>query len=230
MPNTLGMYIPQTYYSIGNNLKILILLFICFNLFAQEDYSLKVAYGKATSSDFGEAIFLDWKSSSIDSTVLALDGGYLLKEGAFESPLDFYIKMGLSKFKDSSGYQTNKYGTFYYKDKDVYEATLYIKAYWNFDFLQNRVRVGFGEGVSYTDNILNVEKYEADSENDNNSKILNYLDFSVDFDFGKLIRYQPLYATYIGWTIKHRSGIYGLINDVKRGGSNYNTIYLERKF
>ncbi len=210
--------------------KIVLLLFVCFNLFAQDDYSLRLASGKATASDFGEAIFLDWKSSSIDSTVLALDGGYLLKEGAFEWPMDIYVKMGLSKFRDSSGYQTNGYGEFYYKSKDVYEGTLYIKAYWNFDFLQNRIRLALGEGVSYTDNILNVEKYEADSENDNNSKILNYLDFSIDFDFGRLVRYKPLHGTHIGWAIKHRSGIYGLINDVKRGGSNYNTIYLEKNF
>ena len=211
-------------------MKIFILLFVFFNLYAQGDYSLRLASGKATASDFGEAVFLDWKSSSIDSDVLALDGAYLLKDGAFEWPLDIYIKVGLSKFRDSDGYQSNEYGTFYYKNKDVYEGTLYIKAFWNFDFLQNRIRVGFGEGISYTDSILNVEKYEADSENDNNSNFLNYLDFSVDFDFGKLVRYKPLHGTYIGWAIKHRSGVYGLINDVKRGGSNYNTLYLEKSF
>jgi len=211
-------------------LKILILLFVCFNLFAQDDYSLRLASGKATASDFGEAIFLDWKSSPVDSTVLALDGGYLLKEGAFEWPMDIYVKAGLSRFSEKSTMQINQYGSFYYKNRDVYEATLYLKAYWNFDFWQNRIRIAIGEGLSYTDSILSTEKYEADSENDNNSNFLNYLDFSVDFDFGRLIRYKPLHGTYIGWAIKHRSGIYGLINNVKRGGSNYNTIYLEKSF
>ena len=211
-------------------MKIFILLFVFFNLFAQDDYSLRIASGKATASDLGEAIFLNWESSAISSDVLALDGGYLLKESAFDWPMDVYIKMGLSKFRDSSGYQSNEYGVFNYKSKDVYEGVLYIKAYWNFDFLQNRIRLALGEGISYTDNILNVEKYEADSENDNNSNFLNYLDFSVDFDFGRLIRYEPLHGTYIGWAIKHRSGIYGLINNVRRGGSNYNTIYLEKIF
>ena len=226
----LGIYNSPLYLLLGKILKILVLLFICFNLFAQEKYSVRVAYGEATSSDFGEAVFLDWKSSDIESRVLAVDGAYLLKEGAFEWPMDVYVKVGFSKFSEDSGYQSNSYGEFFYKDKDVYEGTLYIKAYWNFDFLQNRIRVGFGEGLSYTDTILNTEKYEADSENDNNSNILNYLDFSVDFDFGRLVGYKPLHATYIGWAIKHRSGIYGLINDVKRGGSNYNTIYLEKNF
>ncbi len=211
-------------------MKIFILLFVFFNLFAQGDYSFRLASGRATKSDFGEAIFCDWKSSDITSNVVSLDGGYLLTKGAFEWPMDVYVKVALSKFKDSGGYQSNKYGNFYYKNQDVYEAIVYIKAFWNFNFLQNKMRLGFGEGVSYTDTILNVEKYEADSENDNNSYFLNYLDFSVDFDFGKLIRYEPLHNTYIGWAIKHRSGIYGLINNVRRGGSNYNVIYLEKSF
>jgi len=210
--------------------RLFVLVFVVLNLFAKDDYSLRIASGKATGSDFGEAIFLDWKSSPIDSSVLAVDGGYLLKENAFELPMDIYLKTGFARFKDKSGYQNNGYVSFVYASKDVYEATLYLKAYWNFDFLQNRLRVAIGEGVSYTDNLLNVEKYEADDENDNNSKILNYLDFSVDFDFGRLVGYKPLKDTYIGWAIKHRSGIYGLINDVKRGGSNYNTFYIEKDF
>jgi outer membrane protein len=53
---------------------------------------------------------------------------------------------------------------------------------------------------------------------------------SVDFDIGKLISYKPLHGTYIGWALKHRSGIFGLINNVRKGGSNYNTIFLERNF
>ena len=208
-------------------MRIFVLLFFCLSLFAQEKYSLRVAYGKATASDLGEVVLLNWESSPVESRVLAVDGGYLLKENAFKSPLDFYLKGGLSRFSEKGAIQD---GGFVYKAKDVYEATFYIKAYWNFDFLQNRVRVGFGEGASYTSSVLNTEKYEADGKNDNNSKFLNYLDITVDFDVGRMVGYKPMHDTYIGWAIKHRSGIYGLINNVRRGGSNYNTIYLEKKF
>ncbi len=190
------------------------------NLVAQDEYSLKVAYGEASSSDFGEIISGNIKAHAEDLKVTAIDGGYLLKEGAFEWPMDVYLKGGLSYFDDSS-----------VEGRDnVYEAVLYIKAYWNFDFLNNRIRVGFGEGVSYTSAIIYTEYKEAFDENDNNSNWLNYIDFSVDFDFGRLITYKPLYGTYIGWAIKHRSGVYGLINNVNNGGSNYNTIYLEKNF
>ena len=160
------------------------------------------------------------KSHDEDLTVLSVDGGYLLKDGAYEWPLDIYLKGGLSYFDDSSVDGRD----------NVYEATLYIKAYWNFDFLDNRVRVGFGEGISYTSAIIYTEYKEALDEDDHNSNWLNYIDFSVDFDLGRLVTYKPLHGTYVGWAIKHRSGIYGLINNVNNGGSNYNTFYLEKNF
>lgn len=190
------------------------------NLSAQDDYSFRVAYGKVTSSDFGEILSGNIKAHEKDLRVLAFDAGYLLEESLFELPVDFYLKAGVASF-DENGF----------KD-DVYETTLYFKAYWNFDFLQNRVRVGFGEGVSYTDKLLLTEYLEAQSQTpvDNNSKILNYIDFSLDVDIGKLFGYKQLEGTNLGFAIKHRSGIYGLINNVRRGGSNYNTLYIESKF
>jgi len=190
------------------------------NLSAQDDYSFRVAYGKVTSSDFGEILSGNIKAHEKDLRVLALDAGYLLEESLFALPVDFYLKAGVASF-DENGF----------KD-DVYETTLYFKAYWNFDFLQNRVRVGFCEGVSYTDKLLLTEYLEAQSQTpvDNNSKILNYIDLSLDFDMGKLFGYKQLEGTNLGFAIKHRSGIYGLINSVRRGGSNYNTLYIESKF
>jgi len=202
-------------------LKILVLLFFCLSLlFGNDFYSLRVAHGKATKSDFGQIILGDIESHEKYLSVIGLDGGYLLKKDFLDIPLDIYAKGGLSYFNDSA-----------VRDRDnVFEATLYIKAYYNFDFLDNRVRVGFGEGGSYTTSILYTEYQEAKEENDNNSNYLNYIDLSVDFDIGKLISYKPLHGTYIGWALKHRSGIFGLINNVRKGGSNYNTIFLERNF
>ena len=200
-------------------MRFFILFVILFTgLSANKDYSLRVAYGEPTKSDFLEVLTGDVKSHPYNVSVLSLDGGYLLKKDAFDLPIDFYIKAGLSHF-DENGLQ-----------KDVYEGTLYIKAYYNIDFWSNRIRVGFGEGGSYTSHVLAVEKLEATQEKDNNSKYLNYIDFSLDLDLGRLVHYKPLYDTSLGWAIKHRSGIFGLINNVRHGGSNYNTVYLETKF
>ena len=198
-------------------MKIILLLLLTLNLIAADDYSLRLAYGTASENDLGEIISGDFGSHSEDLNVLALDGGYLLKESAFEWPMDVYAKAGLSYFDEGSY-------------SDVYEMTLYIKAYWNFDFLGNRIRAGIGEGISYTSDILRTEYLEAQAKEDNNSNFLNYIDVSVDVDFGKLIRYKPLHNTYLGYALKHRSGIYGLINGVTNGGSNYNTLYIEKNF
>ena len=199
----------------------MLFIFLSQSLSAQDDYSLRLAYGKASQSDLGNIISGDFFSNNhIENLkVYALDGGYLLKESLFGWPLDTYIKGGFSYF-DESGASRD----------DLYEMTLSLKAYWNFNFLSNRIRFGFAEGVSYTSGILYVEYEEAISKNDNNSRILNYLDISLDFDLGRLIHYKPIYNTYIGWALKHRSGIFGLINNVESGGSNYNTIYLEKNF
>ncbi|MFT7003279.1 MAG: hypothetical protein ACJAWW_000625 [Sulfurimonas sp.] len=199
-------------------MKYLVLLFLFLSLNADENYSLRLAHGQVTNSDFGEVIFLDLQSYNKDLKVTSLDAGYLLKKDAFGLPLDFYAKGGLSYF-DEAGLQD-----------DIYEGTIYIKAYWNIDFLKNRVRLGFGEGASYTSNVLYYEKEEALQNADNNSKYLNYIDLSVDFDLGRLVRYEPLKETYLGVALKHRSGIFGLINNVEEGGSNYYVFSLERNF
>ena len=199
-------------------MKYLVLLFLFLNLSANDDYSIRIAHGKVTNSDFGEVVFLDVKSYPEDLKVTSVDAGYLLKKGLFDLPFDLYAKGGLSYF-DEAGLQD-----------DIYEGTLYIKVYWNIDFLKNRVRLGFGEGGSYTSNILYYEKQEAIQNRDNNSKFLNYIDFSLDFDIGRLVKYEPLKNTYLGLVVKHRSGIFGLINNVEKGGSNYYALSLEKNF
>lgn len=203
-------------------MKLFLLFILAFNLVAhaEDDYLFRMAYGKATASTLGEVLVADIKASQYDFRVFALDGGYLLKRKAFEWPMDVYVKAGLSHFDDSAYALASS--------SSIYEATLYIKAYWNFDFLENRVRVGLGEGGSYTTDILSIEYLEDPTSK--KSYFLNYIDLSADFDLGRLFHYKPLYDTYVGWALKHRSGIYGLINGVTKGGSNYNTLYLEKSF
>lgn len=193
----------------------MMLLFL--NLIAKDDYSLRVAYGSATDNSLGDILSGNLGSNPEYLSAWALDGGYLLKKEMFDLPINIYAKSSISYFDEGI-------------HNSVYELTAYIKAYWNFEVLKNRFRFGFGEGVSYTSSILRVEYLEATSKSDNNSKYLNYLDISIDFELGKLISYKAMNNTFIGFVIKHRSGIYGLINSVKRGGSNYNCFFIEKNF
>ena len=200
-------------------MKLFLLFLLAFNLLAQEEYSLRVAYGEASTKDLGDIIAFHSDKHPDNLTVFALDGGYLLKQNLFELPFDLYARGGVSYFDEGDSPRKSS----------IYEGTLYIKLYYNMDFLQNRVRLGLGEGISYTSDVLWSEYNEATAEGDNYSKFLNYLDLSIDFDLGRLVRYKPLENTYIGWTIKHRSGVFGLYNGV-HGGSNYNTISIEKNF
>jgi len=200
-------------------LKLILIFLLFFSLYSDEienKYSLRVAYGTASENNLGEIISGSFGSHTRNLSVYSLDGGYLLKKEIFDWPLDIYAKGGLSYFDED-------------QFDNMFEATIYLKAYLNLDFWGNRVRLGAAEGLSYAQNIPESEAIESMEEGDNSSKFLNYLDLSIDFDIGKLIRYKPMHKTYIGYALKHRSGIFGTFNGVK-GGSNYNMFYLEKNF
>ena len=178
---------------------------------------MRVVYGVATVNSLADVIMGDLGSHPENLSVVAIDAGCLLKKDLFNLPIDIYAKGGFSYFNEGS-------------HDNTYEILTYIKAFYNIDFLDNRVRFGFGEGVSYTTSLLEAERYESSQDGGNTSKFLNYLDISLDFDIGKLINCRLMHQTYVGILLKHRSGIFGLINNVRNGGSNYNSIYLEKNF
>ncbi|MDD2357123.1 MAG: hypothetical protein PHX13_04360 [Thiovulaceae bacterium] len=196
----------------------LFLSLFVINLFAEDNYEVGIAYGHPDSNDFGEILSSQTAPYSTNTKVVMIDVGYKIIDDAFDLPLDFYIKGGLAKFFEN-GY-----------DDDVYENTLYVKAYYALNILQNTLRLGFAEGASYTYGTLYVEKLDAIKNHGKNSHYLNYLELSLDCDLGKLVKYDPLKDLYIGVEIKHRSGIFGLINNVKHGGSNYEAVYIEKNF
>ena len=203
-------------------MKLILLSLLLLNLAlnAEDKYLMRVAYGTASQNDLGQIITGNPDSTDKYLSVVAVDGGYLLKENFLDLPIDIYLKGGVSIFNEKVNTNT-------------YEAVAYIKAYYNLDFLDNTVRIGLGEGFSYTSRILEVEYDEVNEDpNDvsSSARFLNYLDITVDFDLGKLINYKPMKETYVGYLLKHRSGIFGLINNVDHGGSNYNAFYIEKKF
>ena len=196
----------------------LIFLPYTFLLAASDQWSVRVGYGYSDQNDLGQIISLQPSPHPAGTSAGGVELGYLLSRDTWGVPLDFYLKSGVNRFFEN-GYQP-----------DFNELTFYLKAYWNFRPWEQNIRLGLGEGVSYAFGIPYVEQLEAQAEGDNNSHFLNYLDISLDVDIGRLIRYNPLKETYVGYALKHRSGIYGAINSVHRGGSNYNLFYIEHKF
>jgi len=181
-----------------------------------KDFSLRIGGGYADFNDLGEILILNHQAYEKETYVLNLDGGWRFAENTGDLPFDFYLKGGLSWFNEQ-GYQD-----------DIYEATLYVKVYYKWDFWKNRIRIGVGEGISYASDVPIVEEDDATGDKEV-AKFLNYMDISADFDLGRLIRVKSLEDLYIGYTIKHRSGVFGLYSGVT-GGSNYNMLTIEKNF
>lgn len=207
-------------------MRLLFTLFFLFTvpLMAESEknddlpYSLRVGAGFADFNDLQAILKFDLNHYYKDLYVINIDGGWRAAKDIFGGPIDVYLKGGLSHFNER-GWADN-----------VWEATLYVKFYGKIDFYGNRVRIGFGEGVSYAQEVLVVEQDDADvRENNGVARLLNYLDISVDVDVGRLITVDSLRDLYLGYTIKHRSGIKGLFSGV-HGGSNYLMLTLEKNF
>ena len=191
-------------------------------------FSVRLGYGLANANDFGEVLSGDWQQYYNNTSVYNLDMGWRFWRNVLDFPFDFYLKGGLSYFDEKASYDLRGNGPY----RDFLEATFYAKVYGKIDFFGNRIRIGFGEGVSYAGEIPVVEIDDAthhDGTIDKSQKFLNYLDVSADIDIGRLIRVAPLRDLYLGYTLKHRSSVFGLYGGALNG-SNYNMVTLEKNF
>ncbi len=206
-------------------LRLFFLLFLLISpsIFAQEytnksPYSIRIASGFADFNDLKDILKFNTHRYEKNLYVINVDAGWRMAKNVFDGPVDIYLKSGFSHFNERG-----------YAD-DVYEGTLFAKFFVNLDFLQNRMRLGFGEGISYTNDILVVERDDAALNPENaTARLLNYLDISVDIDVGRLLKVKSMHDLYLGYVIKHRSGIKGLFSGVHRG-SNYLMLSVEKNF
>ncbi len=158
-----------------------------------------------------------------DRTVVAgLSVGRPIVEDFRDWPVDIEWRIELIRYFER-GHQSDFWG-----------HKAYVKAFWK-RFPWNRwvrTRLGFGEGISYAWHIPDTEREEARRRDRNTSRLLNYLDVSIDFNAGDLLRVRRLSGCWIGFLIDHRSGAFGLIDifGSVNGGSNYNTGYVECEF
>ncbi len=111
------------------------------------------------------------------------------------------------------------------------EYVLAIKAYYTFK-LPWRLRFGLAEGLSYVSRVPYVEQSEMDRKGYRASRLLNYLDFSLDINLGDIFNSSSMKTAWLGYSIHHRSGIFESSSAFGRirGGSNYNTVYLQWHF
>ena len=137
-------------------------------------------------------------------------------------PVDLVGYVGLTRH-DERGLQPNGL-----------QLDLFMKAYYHGFPWASRVktRLGFGTGVSLAQRVPHIEASSAALGNEPSSRVLQYLDPSLDISLGDLIGSRTLKETYIGFGVSHRSGIFGssrLLGTVN-GGSNYIYGYVESAF
>jgi outer membrane protein len=118
------------------------------------------------------------------------------------------------------------------KQSDSWQVNGYVKVfYYGFPWSKHvRTRVGLGVGFSYAERVPWDEVRDA-AQGGSTSRLLSYLDPTIDFSLGNLVQSKRLDETYLGIGVSHRSGIFGtsqLLNNAE-GGSNYIYVYIETK-
>jgi outer membrane protein len=184
---------------------------------------VKVMHGKSTDCNLVSVMrFSCASTTTADQTrVSAIEVGRPFIERLNGWPLDFVGYLGLLHH-DERGLQ-----------QDFWQIDAYMKAfYYGFPWSDRvRTRVGFGAGVSYAQKLPFVEQRDQTLRRRNASKLLTYLDPSIDVSVGDLFGVGTLRETYFGFGASHRSGIFGasqLLGNVN-GGSNYIYSYIEWK-
>ena len=182
---------------------------------------VKVLYGKATDCDVAQVMLLKCTSTNtVDQTrVAGIELGRPFVERLNGWPLDFVGYVGLLRHYER-GLQ-----------EDSWQANAYMKAYYyGFPWSHRvRTRLGMGVGISYAERVPYVEMRDQLARGRNSSRLLNYLDPSIDISLGDLIGVKSMGETYVGLGVTHRSGIFGtsrLLGNVN-GGSNYIYSYVE---
>lgn len=182
---------------------------------------VKVLYGQSTDCDMAKVILLKcFSTNTVDETrITSIELGRPFIERLNGLPLDIVGYVGILHHNER-GLQDN-----------TWQINAYMKAYYyGFPWSQRvRTRVGLGVGVSYAERVPFVELRDQQARGRSSSRLLNYLDPSVDISLGDLIGANSMREAYIGIGLSHRSGIFGssrLLGNVN-GGSNYLYSYLE---
>ncbi|MBI1425020.1 MAG: MipA/OmpV family protein [Gammaproteobacteria bacterium] len=180
---------------------------------------LRIATGEATPSNIGEILGGHKVDDPYHNKLTSLFYGYPVTDALFGLPIDVYLTPGLVYHHHSQ------------VQESFYEYVIAMKGYYTFKG-PLRWRLGLAEGLSYSSQINYVERTELEAKGYRPSKVLNYLDFSVDLNIGDIFNSNTLRNTWFGYSIHHRSGIFESGSQFGRikGGSNYTTLYLQQHF
>ena len=178
-------------------------------------------YGLATDCDVAKVALLRCASTQTqDSTRIAsIEIGRPFIESLHGWPLDFVGYVGLMRHDERN------------VQKDFWQLNAYMKGLWYGFPWSDRVmtRLGLGVGLSYASDASMLELRDQARNGRNTSRMLNYLDPTIDVSVGDLLGIPSMKRSFVGLGVSHRSGIFGtsqLLGNVN-GGSNYIYSYVE---
>ena len=170
----------------------------------------------ATESSQSEILTFQEAESDHNNQLSSIFLGIPVADELFSLPVPVYMTPGFI-FHHSSDVQDS-----------TSEYVLAFKIYYTLDWTV-AWRIGLAEGLSYAAKIPYVEKEKVEDKAKTPSRLMNYLDISVDVDLGKLFKTDSLEGLWLGWCIHHRSGIFSgsdAFNEIS-GRSNYNCLYMQ---
>jgi outer membrane protein len=189
----------------------------------------RFAYGWATPSNMGD-ILLRWdvEDDPQNNQMMSVFYGHPVSDSLFGvESLDVYITPGFVYHRAADPYTDPDSGITY----DIQPTTEYIlamKLFWNIKW-PIQWRLGAAEGVSYVKDVTNMEQREMDNNGYRASNAMNFIDVSIDLNIGDLFNATAMRDLWFGYSLHHRSSIFETSSAFGRikGGSNYNTLYLQ---
>lgn len=188
---------------------------------------VKALYGKATADGCHLLKIVTGQCLSTAGTNSTSIAGVQVGRPFIENldgwPIDLVGYVGLVNHNDR-GLQPNG------PQLDVFMKAFYSGFPWS---ARVKTRLGLGMGVSLAQRVPYIEATSQAANGRPASRLLTYLDPTLDISVGDLIGSRALKETFIGLGVSHRSGIFGssrLLGNVNKGGSNYIYGYVESAF
>jgi outer membrane protein len=177
---------------------------------------IRVAHGWGTTSNLGDILTGNTEKDPYNNQMTSIVYGVPVSDDLFGFPLPIYLTPGFIRHHSSE------------VQDSIPEFVLGLKAFYTFKW-PITWRLGATEGLSYVTEIPYLEQSEMDRKDYRPSKLLNYLDFSLDIELGDLFKSKKLEGLWLGVSIHHRSGIFESASAFGRiaGGSNINCIHLQ---
>lgn len=175
--------------------------------------------GWGTPSNLSEIFAGHAKSDPFGSQLVSLFYGHPVSDSLLGLPLATYLTPGIALHPSHAAQDV------------IAEYVLAMKVFYTLP-LPVRSRLGVAEGLSYVSRVPAMERSEMERKGYQPSKLLNYLDFSLEINLGDLFAHPKLRHSWLGYAIHHRSGIFETSSAFGRikGGSNYQMLTLQHHF